>query len=151
MDFILWSLLAGILGILSALYLYLGILRSPSGTEKMKEIAGLIHDGAMTYLNRQYRTVLIFIVFIFVALAFLINIYVAIAYVFGGLCSMLAGYIGMNAATRANVRTAFAASRKDQPKALGIAFSGGAVMGMAVASIGVLGLGLLFLLVKELA
>jgi K(+)-stimulated pyrophosphate-energized sodium pump len=151
MNITLWPLLAGSLGLLFALYLYLGILKYPSGTERMNEISGLIHDGAMTYLNRQYRTVFVFIIFVFAALTFLTNIYVAIAYVFGGVCSMLAGYIGMNAATRANVRTAFAASRKDQPKALGIAFSGGAVMGMAVASIGVLGLGLLFLLVKELA
>jgi K(+)-stimulated pyrophosphate-energized sodium pump len=151
LGYITWSLIAGILGILFAGYLFLKVVKAPAGTEKMKEISGLIYDGAMAYLNRQYRAVLIFMVFVFVALIFLINIYVAMAYVFGGVCSMLAGYIGMNAATRANVRTSNAASERDQPKALGIAFSGGAVMGMAVASIGVLGLGVLFLLVKGVA
>ncbi|MDD5383159.1 MAG: sodium-translocating pyrophosphatase, partial [Candidatus Margulisbacteria bacterium] len=151
MGYISYALIAGVLGLLFALYLYLTILRQPAGTEKMKEIAGLIYEGAMSYLNRQYRTVLIFLIVVFAILAALINVYVALAYVFGGVCSMLAGYIGMNAATRANVRTANAAAEKNQPKALGIAFSGGAVMGMAVASIGVLGLGILFLFVKGIA
>ena len=151
MEFTLYSLVAGILGLLFALYLYIKVVGSPAGTQKMQEISSLIHAGAMTYLNRQYRAILIFIVFVFIALTFLINIYVSLAYVFGGVCSMLAGYIGMNAATRANVRTANAAAGKNQPKALWIAFSGGAVMGMAVASIGVLGLAALFLLVDGIA
>ncbi|MCU0641372.1 MAG: sodium-translocating pyrophosphatase [Candidatus Margulisbacteria bacterium] len=151
LGYISWSLLAGLLGVLFAVYLFRKIMQVPAGTEKMKEIAGLINEGAMAYLNRQYRVVLLFILFIFLVLTFLINIYVALAYVFGGLCSMLAGYIGMNAATRANVRTANAAAGKDQAKALGVAFSGGAIMGMAVASIGVLGLGLIFFLVKGVA
>jgi K(+)-stimulated pyrophosphate-energized sodium pump len=151
MNYITWSLVAGMLGMLFALYLYVKVLRQEAGTEKMREIAGLIHEGAMAYLNQQYRVVFLFMVLVFIALAFLINIYVAAAYVFGGACSMLAGYIGMNAATRANVRTAAAAAGKNQPKALSIAFSGGAVMGMAVASIGVLGLGLLFYFVHDLA
>jgi K(+)-stimulated pyrophosphate-energized sodium pump len=146
-----WSLVAGSLGLLFALYLYLDNLRQPAGSKVMQEISGLIHAGAMTYLNRQYRTVLIFIAVVFVVLTLLINIYVALAYVFGGICSMLAGYIGMNSATRANTRTAHAAAEKDQGRALGIAFSGGAVMGMAVASIGVLGLGILFFFAKGLA
>lgn len=151
MGFIFWSLAAGLLGALFALYLYLTNNKQPAGTEKMRELAALIHVGSMTYLNRQYRTVFIFIAFVFFALTLLTNIYVAMAYVFGGLCSMLAGYIGMNAATRANVRTTFAASQNDEPKALSIALAGGAVMGMAVASIGVLGLGILFFLVKSAA
>ena len=151
MGYIGWSLVAGLLGILFAGYLFWKVVKEAEGTEKMKEIAGLIYEGAMAYLNRQYRTIFIFIIFVFIALTFLINIYVAIAYVFGGVCSMLAGYIGMNAATRANVRTSNAASENNQPKALGIAFSGGAVMGMAVASIGVLGLGVLFYFIKGIA
>lgn len=146
-----WSLFAGVAGLLFAGYLFLKVIKEPAGTERMREIAGLIYDGAMAYLNRQYRTVFLFIILVFVILTFLINIYVAVAYLFGGVCSMLAGYIGMNAATRANVRTAAAASEKKQGKALGIAFSGGAVMGMAVASIGALGLGLIFFLIKGAA
>ncbi|MFA5113927.1 MAG: sodium-translocating pyrophosphatase [Candidatus Margulisiibacteriota bacterium] len=151
LGYISWSLAAGLLGVLFAGYLFWKILQMPAGTAKMKEISGLIYEGAMAYLNRQYRVVLIFILFIFLVLTFLINIYVALAYVFGGVCSMLAGYIGMNAATRANVRTANAAAGKNQAQALGVAFSGGAIMGMAVASIGVLGLGLIFFFVKGVA
>jgi K(+)-stimulated pyrophosphate-energized sodium pump len=151
LGYISWSLVAGLLGVLFAAYLFWKIMQVPAGTEKMKEISGLIYEGAMAYLNRQYRVVLIFILVVFLVLTFLINIYVALAYVFGGVCSMLAGYIGMNAATRANVRTANAAAGKNQATALGVAFSGGAVMGMAVASIGVLGLGFIFLLVKGVA
>jgi len=151
MGYIFWSIVAGLAGVLFAAYLFVRVLRRPAGNDKMKEIAGLIHGGAMVYLNRQYKTVIVFMVVVFFALTFLINIYVAIAYVFGGLCSMLAGYIGMNAATRANVRTSAAAAEKDQPNALSIAFSGGAIMGMTVASIGVLGLGVLFFLAKGFA
>ncbi|MFH1387629.1 MAG: sodium-translocating pyrophosphatase [bacterium] len=151
MKMIYLPLISGVLGAIFALFLYFKVIKQSMGTDKMKEIAGLIQEGAMAYLNRQYRVVLIFIIVIFFVLTFLINIYVSIAYLFGGICSMLAGYIGMNAATRANVRTASAAAEKNQGKSLGIAFSGGAVMGMAVASIGVLGLGLLFLFVKGLA
>ncbi|MGB9613576.1 MAG: sodium/proton-translocating pyrophosphatase, partial [Candidatus Margulisiibacteriota bacterium] len=125
MGFISWSIIAGVVGLIFALYLYVKVLQHPSGTERMKEIAALIQEGAMAYLNRQYRTVLIFISLVFLVLVLVTNIYVALAYLFGGICSMLAGYIGMNAATRSNVRTAAAASEKNQPKALGIAFSGG--------------------------
>jgi len=151
MGFIGWSIIAGAVGLIFALYLYLRVLTYPQGTERMKEIAALIHEGAMAYLNRQYRAILIFLLIVFLLLVLVINIYVALAYLLGGICSMLAGYIGMNAATRSNVRTAAAASEKNQPKALGIAFSGGAVMGMAVASIGVLGLGILFFFAKGVA
>ncbi|MFA4843395.1 MAG: sodium-translocating pyrophosphatase [Candidatus Margulisiibacteriota bacterium] len=147
----LYVMAAGLLGLLFAGYLFRHILAAPAGPAKMGEIAALIHEGSMVYLNRQYRVVSYFMAVIFLALTFLTNIYVALAFIFGGFCSMLAGYIGMNAATRANVRTAAAAADRDEPRALGIAFSGGAVMGMAVASIGVLGLGTIFLLVKGLA
>jgi K(+)-stimulated pyrophosphate-energized sodium pump len=150
MGYTLIAAAIGIIGLLLAAYLFSSMLRASAGSEKMREISGMIHEGAMTYLNRQYKTIFIFMVFVFVALMFLINIYVAIAYVFGGFCSIIAGYIGMNAATRANVRTSQAAVEKNEPKALGIAFSGGAIMGMAVASIGVFGLGIIFLLVKSL-
>lgn len=141
----------GLLGLLFAGYLFRQILVSPAGSVKMRGISALIHEGSMAYLNRQYRVISYFIAVTFITLTLLTNIYVALAFVYGGLCSMLAGYLGMNAATRANVRTAAAAADRDEPRALGIAFSGGAIMGMAVASIGVLGLGTIFLLVKDLA
>ena len=90
-------------------------------------------------------------VVVFMAVAYFINLYVAAAYVFGGLFSMLAGLIGMSAATRANVRTAAAAQKKDQGRSLGIAFKGGAVMGMAVASLGVLGIVIIWMLFNDAA
>ncbi|MFH1390109.1 MAG: sodium-translocating pyrophosphatase [Candidatus Margulisiibacteriota bacterium] len=147
MGVVSWSLIAGAVGLFFSIYLFVFILRQPRGTEKMNELSAMIHQGAMAYLKRQYLTILIFMAVVFIALAFLLNIYVALAYTLGGFCSIMAGLIGMNAATRANVRTTQAA-RKDASLALDVAFSGGAVMGMAVASIGVLGLGLLFYLVQ---
>ncbi|MFA5104496.1 MAG: sodium-translocating pyrophosphatase [Candidatus Margulisiibacteriota bacterium] len=151
MGYVSWILLAGLVGILFAGFLYLRVIRQNAGNEKMKEIAGLISEGAMAYLSRQYKVLLIFLFVVFCILAYLINIYVAGAYIFGGLCSMIAGLIGMRAATQANVRTTSAASENNQSKALGISFSGGAVMGMALASIGVLGLGVLFFFVHGIA
>jgi len=145
MDYIGYSLLAGLIGVIFSTILFIRVLRQPVNDEKMSGIAALIHEGAMVYLNRQYKAIFIFMLLMSGALIYLINVYVALAYLLGGFCSMLAGWIGMNAATRANVRTAKAAAGKDQFKALEIAFSGGAVMGMTVASIGVLGIaGLLF-------
>src|SRR3989339_228700 len=143
MGYISWSLIAGAVGLIFSVYLFVFILRQPRGTEKMNELSSMIHQGSMAYLKRQYLTIVIFMAAIFLVLAFLLSLQVALAYVFGGVCSIVAGLIGMNAATRANVRTTQAA-RKEASMALDVAFSGGAVMGMAVASIGVLGLGLLF-------
>lgn len=150
MGYTIVSIATGVIGLLFAAYLFNWVIKKPAGSEKMREISRLIHEGAMVYLNRQYRTIFIFMIFVFIALTLMVNIYVALAYIFGGFCSIVAGYIGMNAATRANVRTACAAADKDEPKALGIAFGGGAVMGMAVASIGVFGLGILFLMTRDL-
>ena len=144
MGYISWSLIAGAVGFLFSCYLFIFILRQPLGTAKMNEVSALIHHGAMAYLKRQTWTIFLFMIVVFIILTWLLNVQVALAYVFGGFCSIMAGLIGMNAATRANVRTTQAA-RKDASLALDVAFSGGAVMGMAVASIGVLGLGLLFL------
>jgi len=151
MAYISWILLSGLVGILFAGFLYFRMMKQDAGSEKMKEISGLISEGAIAYLSRQYKVLLVFLLVVFAALAYLINIYVAGAYVFGGLCSMLAGLIGMRAATNANVRTTNAASQNNQSKALGISFSGGAVMGMALASIGVLGLGIIFYFVDGVA
>ncbi|MFA5035307.1 MAG: sodium-translocating pyrophosphatase [Candidatus Margulisiibacteriota bacterium] len=145
MGYISWSLIAGGVGFLFSCYLFIFILRQPLGTPKMNELSDMIHHGAMAYLKRQTWTIFLFMVVVFIILALLLSLQVALAYAFGGFCSIIAGLIGMNAATRANVRTTQAA-RKDASLALDVAFSGGAVMGMAVASIGVLGLGLLFLI-----
>ena len=136
----------GIVGLLIGGFIFLYISRQPEGNEKMKDIAGKIHQGAMTYLRRQYTILAVFIAIVCLALTIGLNYQTAIAYLCGAISSMLAGFFGMNAATRANVRTANAANlyKPDSAKALFIAFAGGSVMGLAVASIGVIGVGIFF-------
>ena len=138
----------GVVGLLIGGFIYLYIDRQPAGSEKMKDIAGKIHQGAMTYLRRQYTILAVFIVIMFLGLWKGLGHETAIAFVGGAISSMLAGFFGMNAATRANVRTANAANlyKPDAAKALFIAFAGGSVMGLAVASIGVIGVGVFFYL-----
>lgn len=140
--------LFGLAGLIIGGFIYLYIRRQPEGSEKMKDIAGKIHTGAMAYLRRQYMILAVFIVIVFLALTYGLGIQTAIAYLCGAISSMLAGFFGMNAATRANVRTANAANlyKPDSAKALFIAFAGGSVMGLAVASIGVIGVGIFFYL-----
>lgn len=140
--------LFGIGGLLIALWIYGYIKKQPDGTDRMREIAEMIHEGAMVYLKRQYTILLAFIVLIFVALSIFINVPTGIAYVGGAVSSMLAGFFGMKAATKANVRTAQAANlyKPDTAKSLSIAFLGGSVMGLSVASIGLVGIGIFFYL-----
>jgi len=140
--------LFGIGGLIIAGFIFLYISRQPDGNDKMRDIAQKIHAGAMAYLRRQYTILAVFIVLIFFALLYGLGIQTAIAYVGGAISSMLAGFFGMNAATRANVRTANAANlfKPDSSKALFVAFAGGSVMGLCVASIGVLGVGVFFYL-----
>ncbi|OGC25050.1 sodium-translocating pyrophosphatase [candidate division WOR-1 bacterium RIFOXYC2_FULL_37_10] len=151
MDIMSLAPVVGVLGVLYSLFILWLIVRENPGTAKMQEISKAIYDGSMAYLKRQYTSIAIFMVVVFIAISYFISIYTAFAYVCGGLFSMIAGFIGMSAATRANVRTAYAASSKDIGKALGMAFRGGSVMGMAVASLGVLGIGLIWLLVPDIA
>jgi len=148
MGFINWAPVVGALGLLFAIFLYYQVRKQPPGSETMQEISEMIHRGAMTFLNREYRTLVFFLAAVFLVLWLAIGIYTAIAFATGGICSMLAGYIGMNAATRANVRTTQAATQ-GQDKALMVAFTGGAVMGMAVASLGLLGLSIYYLIFKN--
>jgi K(+)-stimulated pyrophosphate-energized sodium pump len=136
-----WSPLLGALGLLSALVLYLYISKQPSGTAAMQEIADRIHEGAMAFLRREYTVLAVFLVVVAGLLAWAINGMTALAYVTGALCSIAAGYAGMSAATKANVRTSAAAKEAGQGKALRVAFFGGAVMGLAVAAIGLVGIG----------
>ena len=144
----IWAPIIGGLGLVFALILFYSVTRYPTGNEKMTEISQMIHKGAMTFLNREYEILVIFLASLFVLIWLTISIYTAIAFITGGIFSMLAGYIGMNAATRSNVRTTQAAT-EGQNKALVIAFTGGAVMGMAVASLGLLGLSVFFLIFKD--
>ena len=139
---------AGALALLFAFYLTGKVKKAEPGNETMVEIAGHIHDGAMAFLNRQYRAIAIFVLAVFLILGFFIGWQTAICFLAGAIASTLAGYIGMNVATKANVRTANAA-RHSQNAALGIAFSGGAVMGMSVTGLGLLGLGIMYLIFKD--
>lgn len=141
----IFSFAAGVVGLLLAFAIYGMVKRQPAGTEVMKKIAEKIHTGAMVFLAAEYKILAIFIVVVAGLLfAFVPTPETSYAFIVGAACSMLAGYIGMNAATIANVRTTWAAKEKGQGPALVTAFSGGAVMGLAVASLGLIGLGGLF-------
>ncbi|MGH7569783.1 MAG: sodium-translocating pyrophosphatase [Gemmatimonadales bacterium] len=135
---------AGLLGLAVAGLLYLAIRRQPEGSAAMRDLAALIRTGAMAFLRREYSVLLPFVVVVAGLLAWATDRRTAVAYAGGALCSILAGLCGMSAATRANVRTAEAARARGQAHALRIAFNGGAVMGLAVASLGLLGIGLVF-------
>jgi K(+)-stimulated pyrophosphate-energized sodium pump len=135
-------------GLLLAAFIYIYVKGQPEGSEKMREISGLIHDGAMLYLKWQYSILSIFIVIVAVLLGVFISPYTAIAYVSGAISSMLAGFFGMKAATKANVRTTQAANmfKPDTARSLSTAFLGGSVMGLSVASLGLFGIGVLFII-----
>jgi K(+)-stimulated pyrophosphate-energized sodium pump len=136
----------GVLGLVSAYLIYRQVVALPDGNDRMREIGTAIREGAFAYLGQQARVLAVIVAVIFVCIWLGLGIDSALAYVFGAVSSVIAGYCGMNAATMANVRTAHAASEKKPDEALMVAFNGGAVMGMAVASLGVLGLGLLYFL-----
>jgi K(+)-stimulated pyrophosphate-energized sodium pump len=136
----------GVIGFVIAIVLYRAVKAEPIGNAKMKEISEAIHGGAMAFLSREYRVLAIFIVVVFVLIFFGMGMQTAFCFLGGALCSMTCGFIGMKAATRANVRTAEAARVSGQAKALEVSFNGGAVMGMAVASLGLVGVGIAFIL-----
>lgn len=148
MDYAVLAPAAGIIGIIFALYLWARVSREDAGTERMQEIAAAIREGAMAFLNREYRTLAIFALVLFFVIGFFINWLTAICFVVGAAFSATAGYAGMKVATIANVRTASAARRGINP-ALNIAFSSGSVMGMMVAGIGLLGLSVLYLIFRD--
>lgn len=117
-----------------------------AGTGKMIEISGHIREGAMAFLKREYRTMVVVIAVLFLVIGFSLTWVTALLYILGACLSVLAGFFGMNVATKGNVRTAFAASESGMPKALKIAFRSGAVMGLSVTGLGLLGLGVVFVL-----
>jgi len=141
MDLRIWALIAAVLALGFVGYLAAIILRESEGNDKMREIARAIHQGAQAFLRREFITLGIFTVVLFIVLALFIDPkpWVAVAYLFGTVTSALAGFLGMTIATKANVRTANAAMTS-WSKALKIAFSSGAVMGFCVVGLGLLGL-----------
>ncbi len=145
MDSLLYSApLAGVIGLLFAVYLVLYILKLDAGTDKMKEIASAIQEGAMAYLNRQYKTVAVIAVILAVIIAWAINVPTAIGFILGAIMSAAAGYLGMNISVRSNVRCANAA-KEGMQQALNVAFKGGAVTGISVASLALLGVSGLYI------
>ena len=136
----------GALGLIAALFIYAVVRRQPDGTPAMRELAGEIELGAMAFLRREYSVLAVFILVVGALLWWQIGQWTAAAFLFGALSSMSAGFIGMKAATKANVRTSEAARVSGQARALRVAFLGGSVMGLAVAGIGLFGIGMLYLL-----
>jgi K(+)-stimulated pyrophosphate-energized sodium pump len=133
---------AGGVGLIIAFIIYFTLKRESAGSAAMQDLADLIERGAMAFLRREYTVLLPFVLVVAILLFLAIGPNTAIAYIFGSICSIAAGLFGMKAATKANVRTSEAARSSGQAKALRMAFNGGAVMGLAVASLGLLGIGL---------
>ncbi len=146
----MYALGIGVVGLVACYLTYLGIVRHAPGSQAMQDLAEQIHQGAMAFLKREYTVLLPFLLVVAGLLAWAINVPTGIAYVVGGICSVAAGYAGMTAATKANVRTAEAARATGQATALRIAFGGGSVMGLAVAALGLLGIAGIFVWQKEL-
>ncbi len=149
MDQTLIPPILGVVGLIAAAVVYLLVKRYPDGEEKVKEIAEQIHRGAMVFMRREYTVLAIFAAVLFVLLLLEsehLGWKTALAFVVGAFASAGAGWIGMYTATKANVRTTTAAQDKGPAAALSAAFFGGSIMGLAVASLGLLGLGVVYYL-----
>ena len=138
-------------GLLVAYLVYNYVKKQPNGNSTMQKLEGMIHAGAMAFLKKEYSVLVIFIGCVFVLLWLVVDRrlpaavpWTAIAFVTGAFCSMLAGFSGMSAATKGNSRTAEAANKDGQAKALNVSYFSGSVMGLAVASLGLLGVGFWF-------
>ncbi len=139
MDWLLFVSISGILGLVVAFLLALKIIRQDKGPKEMQEIALAIRQGSTAYLKRQYSTIAVIGLILTVVLYFLLDVHTAISFVLGVFCSLLAGYMSMDIATRANLKTASAARKGSKP-AMVTAFYGGAVLGLSVMSLSVLGI-----------
>ena len=136
---------SGVLALLFALMLTNKIKKVDVGNARMEEISSYIHEGAMAFLTREYKALIFFVAGLFLVLGIGINWLTAGCFVVGALFSTLAGFFGMQVATKANVRTANAAKEGGMNQALSVAFSGGAVMGMCVVGLGIIGVGVLYI------
>jgi K(+)-stimulated pyrophosphate-energized sodium pump len=148
MDLSMWFPVVGVVGLICAGLIFLYIRKIEVTNQRMLEISEAIHLGAMVFLRRECTILAGFVVVVFALLSYAISFHTALAFLGGACSSMLAGFFGLKAATRANVRTTQAARESGIGRALSVAFSGGAVMGLSVASLGLIGLGVCFLLYK---
>lgn len=137
---------AAIIALVFAYSLSAWINRMDEGTERMKEISSYIREGAMAFLRREYQSMIVVILILFLGIGFSIDWTTAILYVFGACFSVLAGFFGMRVATKGNVRTASAAMTGGMSSALKVAFRSGAVMGLCVVGLGLLGVGGIFVI-----
>ena len=153
MDSLIWLAPAlAVVALLFAFYKISFVSKQDAGTDRMKEISSAISDGARAFLFAEYRILAIFVAVLFIAIGFGLNSWItAVCFLCGAAFSILAGYIGMNVATKANVRTANAARESGMNKALSIAFSGGSVMGMCVVGLGLLGASVLYMIFNNLS
>jgi len=149
MDLVWISVICGILGLLVVGYFARYVLKQHQGTERIKEICSAIQEGAMSFIHREYRTELIVVIVVAIVLGILglaspaLGWKPAVAFIFGSICSLGAGYAGMNIAVRSNGRTT-AAAEKSLNQGLRISFRSGAVMGLTVVSIGIIGISILY-------
>lgn len=139
----------GVIGLAIATFFYFRVKALPEGNDTMRRIAGYIREGAMAFLNRQYRVLAVYAVVVFVAIGMSLGWVPGASFLLGAVLSLLAGFIGMRAATLANVRTTEAARTGIRANALLTALDGGAVMGIVVASLGLIGLGGVYLIFKD--
>ncbi len=139
MNILILPLLCGIISLIVLFIMKNKIIKKDDGNEKMREIASHIEEGAMAFIKKEYKYLSIFVACIFILIFIFLNYKTAISFLVGAIFSMIAGYIGMRTAVKANVRTASAATH-GMKEALSIAFSGGAVMGLSVVGLGILGL-----------
>ena len=147
-SFIYLAPVAGVIALIFAFYKAMTINKSEAGNDRMKEIASAIAEGARAFLFAEYKVLVIFVAVLFVVLGFGISWLTAVCFLVGALFSTLAGYFGMTVATKANVRTANAAKESGMNKALSIAFSGGAVMGLSVVGLGIIGISVIFIILN---
>ncbi len=141
--------LSGLVSLAFAIFLSIKVIREKPGNELMQEISNMIEQGAMTFLKREYSVLVIFVILVSLILTIVRGHITGITFIVGAICSGLAGFTGMKIATKANTRTTFAAVEGGVRRALRVAFSGGAVMGMSVAGFGLLGLGSLYYLIRD--
>ena len=150
MEIVKWLVpVLALSALLFAAYKARFVLKAPPGTERMKEIASAIAEGADAFLHSEYKILVIFIVALFVLIGVFIDWLTAVCFVIGALFSILAGFCGMKVATRANVRTANAAKESGMNRALSIAFAGGSVMGMCVVGLGLLGCSVIYIITEN--